>query len=70
MILDSVRLSHLGPDGKFTGAERKRSFELNLCMRCGKPGQRANKCNLDNFRLNESRLEDGLTSGPGDQGKE
>ena len=45
MILDSARLSHLGPDGKITFAERKRRYETNSCMRCGKPGHRAENCN-------------------------
>ncbi|POS82307.1 hypothetical protein EPUL_006356, partial [Erysiphe pulchra] len=45
MILDRVDLSHIGPDGHLTSEERFRRFRLNLCMRCGKPGHVANKCN-------------------------
>ena len=44
MVLDKVDLSHIGPDGHLTTEERTRRLRLGLCLRCGKPGHRVNKC--------------------------
>ena len=70
MVLDSATLSHLGPDGKITPAERKRRFEANLCMRCGRPGHRVKYCNFDKIRINELSLEVGETHPSTDEGKD
>ena len=70
MILDNARLSHLGPDGKITKVERKRRQELNLCMRCGRPGHRVRNCDIEELRLQESYLDDGFSGASADQGKD
>ncbi|KAI1001882.1 hypothetical protein K3495_g6325 [Podosphaera aphanis] len=44
MDLDQCDMSHIGPDGHITAEERQRRFRLNLCMRCGNPGHRADNC--------------------------
>lgn len=44
MILDQTNISHMGPDGHITNEERMRRFKLSLCMRCGRPGHRAESC--------------------------
>lgn len=45
MALDKADMSHIGPDGHITPEERRRRFRYKLCMRCGKPGHRANDFN-------------------------
>ncbi|KAI1000592.1 hypothetical protein K3495_g7601 [Podosphaera aphanis] len=71
MVLDQSDLSHLGPDGHLTPEERQRRFRFKLCMRCGKPGQRANVCKgkgkgkqkvLQELTLEEEDFEDDNTA--------
>ncbi|KAI0996629.1 hypothetical protein K3495_g11554 [Podosphaera aphanis] len=44
MVLDRANISILGPDGRLTPQERQRRFDLQLCIRCGKPGHQAATC--------------------------
>ncbi|KAI0994006.1 hypothetical protein K3495_g14178 [Podosphaera aphanis] len=69
MVLDQSDLSHLGPDGRLTPEERQRRFRFKLCMRCGKPGHRANVCKgkgklkvLQELTLEEEDFEDDNTA--------
>lgn len=70
MILDRVKLSRLGPDDKITPAERRKRYETNSCMSCGKPGYQARHFNLDELRIRVFSLENKETSAPVDQGND
>lgn len=69
MILDKASLSYLGPDEKLTSAERKRRYELNLCMRCGKFGHKAIHCRPNNSRLLAITLGKDVDDNPNVTGK-
>lgn len=60
MILDRTTISHLGPDGKLTQAERIRRYEQELCMRCGKSGHQAVNCRPRGIRVQELNLEENV----------
>ncbi|KAG6327362.1 hypothetical protein ID866_11727 [Astraeus odoratus] len=66
----------LGKDGKLTAAERKRHFNLNLCMFCGGNGHFSDKCPKKEAKAKaraamaaESTLATQLDSGPAPESK-
>lgn len=66
MVLDQADMSHIGPDGHITPEERQRRFRFKLCMRCGRPGHRADHCKgkgkqrvVQELHLDENNTEEG-----------